>query len=87
MPCIVGVLRIRGSRHWFCVALPGICSICCVEPGVRSTELWVASFELFRIQEGEDGSDHGASKAGTTDGRDFALCCARRVTLVEKNTE
>ena len=54
-------------------ALPGICSIGSVKPGVRSTKLWVSSLELFRIQEGEDGSDHGTSEAGATDGRDFAL--------------
>ena len=54
-------------------ALPGICSVGSVKPGVRSTKLWVASLELFRIQEGEDGGDHGASEAGATDGCDFAL--------------
>jgi hypothetical protein len=35
--------------------------------------LRAATLELFRIEEGEDSSYHGTSKAGTTNRRDLAL--------------
>ena len=45
-----------------------------------------ATLELFRIEEGEDSSYHGTSKAGATNRCDFALKGAKKKWGVRKNT-